>query len=56
MGNEQIYNPVIGFGGLMEDVGKILAPFVFKMQPMLRVLSEINILLVVLTFAALLFL
>lgn len=55
MGNEQIYNPAVGFGGLMEDVGKILAPFVFKMQPMFRVLSEINLFLVVLLFVGLMF-
>ena len=55
MSEEHIYNPVTGINRMMADIEKFLNPIVADLHPLFRVASIINISLVILVFAALLF-
>lgn len=55
MREEQIYNPVAGINRMMADMEDFLNPIVAHLHPMFRVASNINIGLVIVVFAVLLF-
>ena len=50
MGEEQLYNPVEGINQMIADIESVVTPLVFKFQPLLRILSILNIYLVVICF------
>ncbi len=52
---EQIYNPVAVINSMLIDIKAMLNPVVFKLHPVLRVMSIINDRLVIAVFFALLF-
>ena len=54
MGEEQLYNPVEGINQMIADIEGIITPMVFKFHPLLRILSILNIYLVVACFVAML--
>ncbi len=51
---EQIYNPVAAINSMLVDIKAMINPVVFKMQPLLRVMSVMNDRLVVVVFFVLL--
>ncbi len=53
MSEELFYNPVTGINRMMDDIQSFLNPVIFDLHPLLRVLSTINIGLVIVVFAAL---
>ncbi len=55
MNDEQLYIPSTGIERMVEDIERFLNPIVFHFHPVLRVMSIINIYLVVLAFGAMLF-
>lgn len=55
MNEEQIYNPVAGFNRMIEDIEDFLNPLIFKLHPVFRIMSIMNIFVVILVFAAMLF-
>lgn len=46
MNNEQIYNPITGISRMIEDIESIVNPVVLSSQPLLRVISIVNIYIV----------
>ncbi|MBQ9756961.1 MAG: hypothetical protein IJW15_00905 [Clostridia bacterium] len=54
MGEEQLYNPVEGINQMIADIESVVTPMVFKFHPLLRILSILNIYLVVACFVAML--
>ena len=46
MNNEQIYNPMTGINRMIEDIESFISPIVFSMNPLLRVISIVNIYIV----------
>jgi len=54
MVEEQIYNPVEGINRMIADIESFINPIVFRFHPLLRLLSIINIFLVILAFGLML--
>ncbi len=50
MGEEQLYNPVEGINRMLADIESVVKPLVFRFHPMLRILSILNIYLVIICF------
>ena len=46
MNNEQIYNPMTGIGRMIEDIESFVNPIVLSSQPLLRIISVVNIYIV----------
>ncbi len=46
MNNEQIYNPITGINRMIEDIESFVSPIVFSMNPLLRMISIVNIYIV----------
>ncbi len=55
MNEEQIYNPVSGFNRMLDDIENFVNPIIFELHPLLRITSIINLYVVIVVFAALLF-
>ena len=55
MGVEQIYNPVSGINRMITDIENSLEPILFELHPVLRLFSNINMQMVCVVFAALMF-
>lgn len=53
MGTEQIYNPVEGINRMIADIENAITPILFKMQPILRIMGNINVYLIALVFCLL---
>lgn len=54
MGNEeQIYNPVSGINRMLSDIENTINPILFKMHPVMRILSDINLYIVLFVFLGL---
>ncbi len=54
MNSEQIYNPVVGINRMITDIVGFFEKLVFKIHPLLRVMSLANIYIVVAVFVGLL--
>lgn len=50
MGGVQVYNPIEGFNRMVSDVEGYIGPIVQKMGPLVRLLSVINIYLIIVGF------
>lgn len=54
MNSEQIYNPVVGINRMIADIESVFEKVVFKLHPLLRVMSIANLYIVIAVFVALL--
>lgn len=55
MVEEQIYNPMEGINRMISDFESVISPMVYHFQPLMRIMSIINIPVVILVFGLILF-